>query len=102
MSTEDDLYARLRLAELDIREDQARQCENFIYVPLDKADERVAQNVPMAVINTVATIGEWRSWYVSCDAEGNSILIEDGHSEGWDQEWWNEQMRIKNGSTGEK
>ena len=78
--------------------------EDFAYVPWQNQDGKgqdlcaAAQKVtiPVAVINTVATIGEWRSWYLQSDAEGHAIRVESGRSAGWDDEWWNEQMRIKN------
>jgi hypothetical protein len=67
--------------------------ETFIYVPLGQADERVTQVEPK-VIHTEATIGEWRSWGINKDGE----MVVTEQSAGWDDEEWNEAMRIKNGA----
>jgi hypothetical protein len=66
--------------------------ETFIYVPLDKADERVAQVEPK-ILYTHAEIGEWRSWGFNKDGE----MVVTEQSAGWDDESWNEAMRIRNG-----
>jgi hypothetical protein len=77
--------------------------ETFIYVPWQNQDGkgqdlcRAAQVEPDRVLNTKATIGEWRSWELRSDAEGNAVMVVTEQSAGWDDEEWNEAMRIKNG-----